>query len=838
MSEMSGFLWAHGGMLAWGVTLVLGCGALAVGMLGWVMPAARSVVVRQRVCELSVVAGVVWLVVASVPLPRVGWRAEERPREVAGVAAPQAVEVTGSVEIPPELIARPRVVEEARRGEEAARGREAEVTPKAEAQVQTPVVAAKRARMDWGLWLARLFVGGAGVCVGWLVLGRVVLWRMIRGSRAAPGEVRRVLEGMMEGCGDGSGLAKESGAAHVSQSSTSSTPAWREKRGCARAPRVWVTPGLSRPVTFGVWRPVILVPESLLAKECAGQLRQVLLHEVGHIRPGDGWGNLLFCLALPVLYWHPLYWWLRRSSSLLRELVADDWAARRDGKEAYVTELVALARTRMAGWTGAVGAMGILQNRSDFYRRMRMLLQRQTALATGCSSGCRAMLAAATLTVVVGMGAMVGVTPARGQTAGGSAAAAKGAGDEGTAAARGDRVIRRNDVLKVSMSGLTGPGTGFVEQLRVSDEGRVKLPLLGSLKVEGLTPAEAEQAIRQKYRDANLIQNTKVSIGIMEAKEAAVSQPGLAKTERLIQIDDVLHLSRGKADAGTPMQVNARGNVYVAPIGSIKAAGLTSAELEKAIAQKMRDANLVNSNGPLTVRFGERTADVAEDKGGAIKGGGGLPQTVTGDPKADPQKIAKTTDAQIGMADSEVRKMLDKREALEARVKQLRDKGYGAQHPELVQANEELDYIKAKIQKHVQDWRNDQVKRAETIERALTSKGGMAAGSGVQLDLVSLANSTVEAAGAVRVAKAEVALKRKLKESGAANDLERDQANLETAVKRLELLKGIAAIALEGATQELARAKQLYQQGVQSEREVSDAQSRVKMLQLIVNSAG
>jgi hypothetical protein len=208
--------------------------------------------------------------------------------------------------------------------------------------------------------------------------------------------------------------------------------------------------------------------------------------------------------------------------------------------------------------------------------------------------------------------------------------------------------------------------------------------------------------------------------------------------------------------------------------------------------------------------------------------------------------IANMTDNQIGMVDPYVRKLLNERATLEEQAKELAKQGYGAQHPEMVRIAAQLADTKAKIQKYTQEWRDQELKRAPARESAASAgrealtpaAGGHGIVGGVQLDLVSLANSTVEAAGAVRVAKAEVALKRKLKESGAANDLERDQANLETAVKRLELLKGIAAIALEGATQELARPKQLYQQGVQSEREVSDAQSRVKMLQLIVNSAG
>ena len=228
-------------------------------------------------------------------------------------------------------------------------------------------------------------LAGAGTCIGWLVLGHVLLWRMIRRSTATPEHVARMVDSRL-----------------------------RQEQ---RRPRVLIAPGLARPVTCGLFWPTILLPASLLRDDRKTQLRQVLLHELGHIHQGDGWGALLFNLALPLLYFHPLYWWLRRCSSLARELVADDWAARADGKEAYVTELIALARTRAGMTISPVGAIGILQPRSHFYRRMHMLLQRHQPLATRCSTSCRATMAVIVMGVVVGLTCIIGVRPVTAQPA-------------------------------------------------------------------------------------------------------------------------------------------------------------------------------------------------------------------------------------------------------------------------------------------------------------------------------------------------------------------------------------------------------------------------------------
>jgi protein involved in polysaccharide export with SLBB domain len=80
--------------------------------------------------------------------------------------------------------------------------------------------------------------------------------------------------------------------------------------------------------------------------------------------------------------------------------------------------------------------------------------------------------------------------------------------------ARDAQVIRRDDLLSV------GDGSGFsclgydVGFVRVDDQGGVRLPLIGSVEVEGLTEAGAARKVAQRLREANLIQNAQVSVVI------------------------------------------------------------------------------------------------------------------------------------------------------------------------------------------------------------------------------------------------------------------------------------------------------------------------------------
>lgn len=81
------------------------------------------------------------------------------------------------------------------------------------------------------------------------------------------------------------------------------------------------------PLSAGVWRPMVFVPASLLAKMPPELLEALLAHELAHIRRHDYLANLLQRAAEALLFFHPIVWWLSRRIRQERELVADDLAA-------------------------------------------------------------------------------------------------------------------------------------------------------------------------------------------------------------------------------------------------------------------------------------------------------------------------------------------------------------------------------------------------------------------------------------------------------------------------------------------------------------------------------
>src|SRR5262249_32257319 len=152
-------------------------------------------------------------------------------------------------------------------------------------------------------------------------------------------------------------------------------------------------------------------------------------------------------LALPVLYLHPLYWWLKGRVRIAAELVADDWAARFTGKEAYALEMIALARSCGRVPLPLAGAAGLFTSSSQFYRRMQMLLAREAPLATRPAAKWRWSVFSVVALVVALLTAAAGLQPAAGRPAQGNESAAtpadSKAGDDALPAGEGSRTSGR-----------------------------------------------------------------------------------------------------------------------------------------------------------------------------------------------------------------------------------------------------------------------------------------------------------------------------------------------------------------------------------------------------------
>ena len=104
-------------------------------------------------------------------------------------------------------------------------------------------------------------------------------------------------------------------------------------------------PALGQPVTFGLRRPVVLLPDTLAASADAIR-RAVVTHELVHVQRRD-WLWVMAEEALRAAFWfHPAIWWATSRVRLTREEFTDHLAVLATGsRRQYMEALLAFADT-------------------------------------------------------------------------------------------------------------------------------------------------------------------------------------------------------------------------------------------------------------------------------------------------------------------------------------------------------------------------------------------------------------------------------------------------------------------------------------------------------------
>jgi len=96
-----------------------------------------------------------------------------------------------------------------------------------------------------------------------------------------------------------------------------------------------MTDTLQMATLAGVFRPQIWFPEAWLLRFTDEELRDILLHELGHARRHDLLVQWLFALAQCLHWFNPIMWLANRAACFDREMACDAWVlARADGGDA------------------------------------------------------------------------------------------------------------------------------------------------------------------------------------------------------------------------------------------------------------------------------------------------------------------------------------------------------------------------------------------------------------------------------------------------------------------------------------------------------------------------
>jgi len=174
-------------------------------------------------------------------------------------------------------------------------------------------------------FLAAIWVAGMAVVLASIVAGLArVGWIGRRSRLAADPRVRRIAAQTME------------------------------RLGVTRRVKVIEASGQAMPMTWGVRRPVILLPAHAV-EWSEERLRAVLAHELAHVKRKDVLTQLVARIACALYWFHPLIWIAARRLREERELACDDMVLAAGSRASeYAQQLLDIARTlRPARFTAA-----------------------------------------------------------------------------------------------------------------------------------------------------------------------------------------------------------------------------------------------------------------------------------------------------------------------------------------------------------------------------------------------------------------------------------------------------------------------------------------------------
>jgi TonB family protein len=146
--------------------------------------------------------------------------------------------------------------------------------------------------------------------------------------------------------------------------------------GLARVPELLLMPGTIMPMTFGVRRPNIVLPEECLAWSRPRTLA-VLMHELAHIQRRDVASQLFAHLTTALWWFQPFSWVIRRSLRQESERACDEMVVQCGVRASdYAAELLAIAKDFRA--PAPIAAAGISMARcGDLAGRLHLILAPQ-----------------------------------------------------------------------------------------------------------------------------------------------------------------------------------------------------------------------------------------------------------------------------------------------------------------------------------------------------------------------------------------------------------------------------------------------------------------------------
>jgi beta-lactamase regulating signal transducer with metallopeptidase domain/ketosteroid isomerase-like protein len=171
---------------------------------------------------------------------------------------------------------------------------------------------------------------------------------------------------------------------HEEQEKRKNIPVWfhelllktAKKLSNVRLPSIVFSNEAVTPAVYGVFHPVLLLPEKYIDALSKEEAEHVLLHELAHVKRGDLIVHGI-CLLLQIVYWfNPLFIWARKQMKHLREICCDLTIANvlREKTVGYRQTLVNTARELLTeSLEPGMGILGLFEEPFRLISRLKWL---------------------------------------------------------------------------------------------------------------------------------------------------------------------------------------------------------------------------------------------------------------------------------------------------------------------------------------------------------------------------------------------------------------------------------------------------------------------------------
>ncbi|MFN7929844.1 MAG: M56 family metallopeptidase [Blastocatellia bacterium] len=198
---------------------------------------------------------------------------------------------------------------------------------------------------NWATLALAVWAIGAWIVAAQMLIGSVLVWLLRQGAQP---------------------LANKEWQAFVAEAAQS---LWLR-----RQVPLYISPDATVPMTAGVFRPVVFLPQAA-SQWSREQLRTVLLHELAHVKRRDCLTQLLALLACALYWFNPLVWLAARQLRTTRELACDDEVlAAGTRASTYASCLVKVAQSVVAPTAKSVAPLAVGMACSQLSARVAAIL--------------------------------------------------------------------------------------------------------------------------------------------------------------------------------------------------------------------------------------------------------------------------------------------------------------------------------------------------------------------------------------------------------------------------------------------------------------------------------